>query len=577
MKTGRLVVFAICLAMLFTACGKNGDGGETTAPTQSETATSGTTEGTEATVSWDIFTNVDDSFPFEQYVKDEKAKWHIGREVNFTWYVNYTGHYATKPWTEYEALKTVAEITGITVTGEIPTIDPTEKMRMMMATNDLPDLITIGFGDPIGHELIAGGHVLCLEDLINQYVPEFNDELPQILREIGTYDDIDGKMWSISGVTNPEWLLKEKKDPGIGNFSYNVRKDLWMDLGEPSIATPDDLYNTLKLFKQTYPTLEGKTSIGIGAYAGGEDVLMTIGYSFGVYNVYYDEETRICTTKYLDPDYPRFIEYLNRLYREGLMDPDMFGKDSQTATEDLSSRVFMLPYVWHALDQGANQILESKDPDSHFIAIPPMDATGEGFKFPGASRVGGAVQTFITKDCVDPEAAVKLIRYGFSPAGSMQVGQGNPGQHYHVENGVFFRPEREAQKMAEDSAAYLNKTGIWCYYMLWYQPMPMRRDYSEDRAKYDVPNSTPYAYDSTIETYMMIPSPTTDEGVARNTVEAIAGARYAAIMAPTAEESAQIIQQMIRDIRNAVDYDKLEKYMTERYQKNLEKFGGPLY
>jgi len=75
----------------------------------------------------------------------------------------------------------------------------------------------------------------------------------------------------------------------------------------------------------------------------------------------------------------------------------------------------------------------------------------------------------------------------------------------------------------------------------------------------------------------MTPSGSTDAGVALATILTIANNATRAIAAPTAEESAQIIEKMLKDIRNTKDYDKLEKFMTERYTKNLERFGGPLY
>lgn len=392
----RLTIAASALALMLTACdaGKSASSSESAPPSSGSASPSGASSAAPSAgasagekVSWDITKNVDDSFPFDQYVQDEKAKWNVGRNVDFTWYFNYNHHLTTKPWTEYEALKTVAEITGINVTGSIPSGDPNEKIHLMMATNDMPDLITLPFGDAAGEELIKGGYVYSLDELIDKYIPDFKSEVPQVLREIGTYEEIDDRMWSISGVTNPEWLLKEKKDPIIGNFSYSVRKDIWNELGHPSIATPDDLYNTLKLFKEKYPTIDGKTSIGISGWGKGEGALSTIGYSFGIHDIYCDEAGSACTVKYMNPNYPDFIAYMNKLFREGLLDPEIFVKDEQQVSEDLATSAFMLPYVYHAAGS-ANTILDAKKPDSHFIAIPPMSATGKPFSFPGQSRMG---------------------------------------------------------------------------------------------------------------------------------------------------------------------------------------------
>ncbi|MBB6670119.1 extracellular solute-binding protein [Cohnella nanjingensis] len=571
-----LMMIMAGMMVLLSACQDKGNQPSASSSPSATVQPSSSASATGNKVSWDITKNVDENFPFEQYVQDEKAKWNVGRKVDFTWYFNYNNHVATKPWTEYEALKTAAEITGINVTGTIPNGDPNEKIHLMMATNDMPDLITLGFGDPAGEELITGGYVYSLDELIDKYAPEFKNEIPQILRDIGTYEDIDNQMWSISGVTNPDWLLKEHKDPIVGNFSYSVRKDIWTELGQPSIATPDDLYNTLKLFKEKYPTIDGKTSIGISGWNKGDGAVQTIGYSFGINDNYCDDATGVCSVKYMNPKYPEFIAFMNKLFREKLLDPEIFIKDEQQVNEDLATSAFMLPYVYHAAGP-ANAILDSKKADSHFIAIPPMSATGKAFSFPGQSRMGGATQTFITKKNKDPEAAIKLLRYGFSTTGTMQISQGNPGKHYQVKDGVYFRPQAEAEQVEKDVTAYLNKTGIWDYYSLWYQPMPGQRSDSADNVAYDIPNSVPYAHDSTNESYRMTPSGTSDEGIALTTVGKLADNVVKAITASTPEKSAQIVEKMIADMRNVKNYSKLEAYMTDRHKKNVERFGDPVY
>ncbi|MDG0813946.1 type 2 periplasmic-binding domain-containing protein [Cohnella rhizosphaerae] len=159
----------------------------------------------------------------------------------------------------------------------------------------------------------------------------------------------------------------------------------------------------------------------------------------------------------------------------------------------------------------------------------------------------------------------------------MQISQGNPGKHYQVKDGVYFRPEAEAKEVEKDVTAYQNKTGIWDYYSLWYQPMPGQRSDSPDNIAYDIPNSVPYAYDSTNESYRMTPSGSSDEGIALTTVTKLADNVIKAIAAPTAEKSAQVLDKMLADMKKVKNYDKLEAFMTDRYKKNVERFGDPIY
>ena len=252
----RIVVLLLTLCMLFglTACGKN-----TETPTSSAGDENSNVLGERPAVSWDVTKLVDENFPFEQYVADEKAYWHLGRDAELTWYFNFTHHYTDKPWTEYSALSTVVDITGINVRSEIPTGDPSEYVRLAMATDTLPDLITLGYGDPLANELIEGGYVWELNELMDLYAPYFQETLPEDLRVLGSYENFDGKFYSFVGVAVPDSSYQKFAEdktlqsqlnvlPMVtpANCSYNVRKDIWQAMGEPSIATPDDLYNVLK-------------------------------------------------------------------------------------------------------------------------------------------------------------------------------------------------------------------------------------------------------------------------------------------------------------------------------------------
>ena len=532
-------------------------------------------DAAQAAVGYNIMEHVDADFPVDQYIADQTAKWNLGRKVEFDWYFNYNHHYGLKPWSEYDALKVAADITGIDVTGDIPTGEPREKVTLMMSTNTLPDLITLGYGDPLALDLITGGYIYCLEDLLAEYEPDFLAELPRSLFELNTVEAVDGKMWGISGVTMPEWQFSNKY--GLGGYGYTTRKDIWEELGSPSIATPDDLYNTLLAFREKYPTMNGRDSIGITTFAQGIFPVNTIGYSFGVYDVYHNETDNKTYPKYENPGYYDLIMYMNKLNVAGLLDPELFIRDDQSVTDVLINNAFMLPHVFWACDQ-ANTVLRANDPNSVFVTIPPMSATGQPYKAPsGGSRLG-AVQTYVTKNCRDLEAAARLFAYGFSPEGTMQTSRGTPGIHYYVNDGIWEVSPEVYEATQTDWGAYTNKTGLWDYYSLWYAPMPQKPTDSEVAVQYNRANTDPYAFDATIYTYNMEPLPDSDEGIAATNLKTLCDREHPrAIMAQSEEEARSILEKMLQDMREINNYDKLVDFLTEQYNKNIEKFGGPKY
>lgn len=355
-----------------------------------------------------------------------------------------------------------------------------------------------------------------------------------------------------------------------------VRRDLWEGLGKPSIATPDDLYNTLKLFKEKYPTLDGKPSIPLAGYGnGGDGTLLTLGYSFGLkqdYSINYSDNS--VTSRYLDPNFEEFAVYVNKLYREGLMDPEFFIKDTQQSTETAASNAFMMPWVTHALND-ANLILKQKDENSIFVAIPPMSATGKDFSFRGNSRMTGSSIALVTKKCDDPAAALRIMRYGASPAGSLQFYKGNPGQHWTVTNGIWKQSEEVFNATQSGDFATWNQTqGILDYYWFYYSPVEEARTYNEAEEEFNIPNTWKYSYDGTNETYKMVVDPTSDAGIAFNTISQIGGTEQVkAFTASSEAECRKIVQTMQADIRSTANFDKLEEAWTNQYRHNVETFG----
>lgn len=570
----KLLAIVLAIACFLGTAGCFGQGDDPTLPPKTDGKRDPGAFDQE--VSWDVMQSVTTDFPFDDYLEDEREKWYLGRDTELEWWFQFSYHQCEKAASEYDALEPVVYITGVDFTGKKPVGSDMEAVNLMMATGDFPDLITLDASHILVQTLIEGGYVYTMEELVDMYEPAFAQEVPDAVRTAGT--DESGTWWGMVGLVAPEWKYSGEAPYDLGNHAYNVRNDIWEALGSPSIASPDDLYNTLKLFKQTYPELNGKESVGLVGYGDGADgTLLTLGYSFGLKQYISVDENNNVTSRYLDPNYEEFVLYLNKLYREGLMDPEFFVKSVNDQLETLANNGFMCPYVYHALNS-ANALRAEDDPNSVFVAIDPMSATGEEFSFAGTSRMAGESITLIPKTCSDPEAALRLIRYAYSETGSLQLLYGNPGEHYLVSDGMVSLTDKVKEGYSIDKNAYNKKNGIGDYYALVY--MPLQEDTSDDD-QYDTMNKTnsyPYSYDSTCERYNMQPSTTTDAGIAFTSVNSI-GVRDTAlaVTASTEEEALQIIRQMQAEIQKVPGFDELCAYWTEQYQWNMENLGGYMW
>lgn len=583
MKRKYLALFMalLMLAGMLAACG-----GSPSSTTPAPGSTGGASTGGASTggdglgeAPFDIFSDFGEEFPVEEYIAYETAKWNLGRDkvTELYWYVNWGHHSTPNPWTDYKSLAIASGILGIDVIGQIPAGDPTESVQLMMANNSFPDIVTLGYGDPLGQQLINDGYLLCMEDVLKEYEPEFFATLEPNIYNFGLAED--GKMWSLNGGGKSQAEIDRGRN--LGSRAYAVRKDIWEEMGSPSIATPDELFDVLMMFKEMYPTLGGKQSIAVGTYERGYGPIHTFGDSFGVNDLYVHKDGSV-EPKEVGPGYADMLVYWNKLARNGLMDPEFFSRDNQSAIEGYATNTFMCPWVYHAPGI-ANDSLYAENPESVFVAIPPMSATGEPYNAAGSPPSGHA-STYISANCTDLEAVARLFAYAFSPTGTMQINRGTPGVQWQVVDGEWTWFPEVKLLQDTDQAAYNQEWGLWGYHPVWYpyllqkvEPPTNRR--AEINEEFNLPNTDPYSHDPTIETYMMQPVKDSVAGVAKAVLDEIGNRERARIVfeATSEEEAREWAEQMQANMRAVKDYDQLCAFLTERYNLNKETFGEPAY
>jgi len=513
-----------------------------------------------------------------EFIKTQWDKWNIGKDITLDWFIGLPSHTYLKDWSEYTLLNEVVQITGVSPKVNVPAGDPTERLNIMITMDEWPDLITVGYGDSIINKLIENGYVYSMEELAALYAPDFvTKELPQSLVQ-DTRSDFDQKLYGIPGGYLLEFLC-ESKD-GVGAYTYSVRKDMYNELGKPSITALDDFYNTLKAFKQKYPTLNEKPSIPLCLGTNGTEGITTLRYSFGVYD-YYIREDNTLTVYIFNPKFKELLLFLNKLNREGLIDPDALVKDKSQIDQDLATRTFMCPaYFWY-LD-AANATLESEKKGNRFISIEPLNNTGtDKVVFPGLTRLGGQF-TMIPKKAKNPEAAFKFLRYMISKDGNMLMMYGHEGEHYEFveKDGEEWirRTEYVQEQWTNNYTGFNEQTGMFCFPYAFLKPNPEIGMEHPDRMAYDRPIANKYCFDNTLLSFGMAPDPSSDEGIALQKIGDIQSKEtYRVINADSEEAALAAFEKFIDRVKAVNNLDKVEKFLTDQYNKNLAKFKEPKY
>ena len=215
-----------------------------------------------------------------------------------------------------------------------------------------------------------------------------------------------------------------------------IRKD-WLDKLDLEIPkTVDELYNALKRFKEDDPDNLGKDKII--AWNGGGGVISRAFLKELEPKQYLINSVNFT---YADEGYKEYLKFRNKLYNEGLMDPEYFTAQdfSQRAKEYMVSGV---AGYWEydvngnvdSLRGGLLQNLKQNFPDAEFVSMIPVANVNDGKVYNPSYPATGAFN-FIPKTAKNPDACIKYLSF-LAGEGGFTVFHGFEGEHYKLEDGV---------------------------------------------------------------------------------------------------------------------------------------------
>ncbi|WP_223836709.1 extracellular solute-binding protein [Paenibacillus oceani] len=328
-------------------------------------------------------------------------------------------------WNEVMLWKHYAEKTNLHIRFRLAPFESIgEERRLALATGSYPDAFYAArLTQPELMRYGKEGVLVALDDLIEQYAPNMKSLLeryPELRRSLTMPD---GHIYSIPSFYDPDFL------------SMLIGTPLWLNrnwleqLGLPEPETTEELYAYLKAVKQT--DLNGNGAADEIPYGGlGINVLIHhVKGAWGLGNrglanpfVDLDEATGRLRFIPTDPKYKEVLEYVHKLYAEGLIEKDIFTIGSSEfyakGTQGLyGSMVMPSPYTL---------MNQSGYVGSPALAGPHGDKLYSHVKAP-LVHVGAFA---ITNKNQYPEATVRWIDYLFSEEGSKLFYMGIPGESY---------------------------------------------------------------------------------------------------------------------------------------------------
>lgn len=314
----------------------------------------------------------------------------------------------------------------------IPSDAITEKVNLIMASGDLPDIFYgVNLTDIQESKYgVSEKLIVPLNDLIKTQAINFNKLVEKYPEITGGITNTDGKIYSM-----PQW--NQAFHSSYANKMWI--NQTWLDkLGLKQPETTDDFYNVLKAFKTKDPNGNGKADEvplagSVDGWLSDESFIMN---SF-VFDAGMTEVTKryikndIIDTSVNKPGYKEGLKYLAKLYKEGLLSKSSFTqKNDQVMQLAANPDACLLGATPNGASLGFVQSANQKV-YRQYQAIAPLKGP-EGVQqtpfFKYGALVGGKFA--ISKECKYPEAALRMFDMLYDKEVALRHSTGEPDKDW---------------------------------------------------------------------------------------------------------------------------------------------------
>lgn len=572
-KLKRVLSCMVCSAMVAGMLGGCGGGQSTVKETTAGTAAVDTTEAeTQTEAPQAAASNFQSEMDWEKIgwqADPEDLEWkedtspiELGYYANFSWF--------SLDWNDATAERVTAK-TGVDLNFMKPVVDDGQKLNMMIAGNQLPDILTLDKNDAALKKMAEAGMLWSLDDLIDQYAPKMREILPKEI--LSNYQMADGKTYQFTTWIQGEAWQKAAREydqiVGTNQPVMTVRKDYYDEIGRPEIKNMTEFIAAVKQMKENHPDKIGfyPADGSMSADEFGKSAKLShYGIQMGLSTDFSEKDGGIQWVV-RDDKFKEPMKYLNEMYLEGILTKDPF-IDTKDVGKAKIEQGDVISYCWTISD---GEKVPGDNPDTSYKILPPFETYGQ-------IRTGaGWLATVIPKTCKDPERAIRFLEYLASVEGHSDVSWGIEGDTYqdavagaqwHMVDGKPVLLEEYVKDKNADWGGVASRNGLgeyWiaCNELLW--NLPWWNDQDERMNKFNEQFGKYVEFRPELD--IQDPSPESEEGIIRQKAFSLLQ-QYSVKMIFT-EDFESVYQEFIQKI-DELGMNKVEAYWTEEY-KNKTK------
>ncbi|MBQ9824461.1 MAG: extracellular solute-binding protein [Solobacterium sp.] len=316
-----------------------------------------------------------------------------------------------------------------------------DKIALEMSNvKTLPEFVfSAGFGDTDLLKYAKQGAIIHLEEYIDQYMPNLKAVFEKAPEYRTMCEDADGHIWALPWI---EQLGYEKTAIQVlDNMSF-INKN-WLDfLGLPVPSTVDEFEQTLLAFKDNADKLKAEFNIDGDIIPmscimndGGQDPMILInGFGEGLgdpdpgrHIVVTDEGKVVCGAT--QEGFKKGLEWLHKLYAEGLIDVEAFTQDWSTYVAKGKSGRYGVCFTWDVANV-AQVSMDDLIAGKSWVPMPVLEADTKNLTADNGSFTSGfdRGRCVVTATAKNPALVCAWLDQMYIPIQSPQNNWGTYGE-----------------------------------------------------------------------------------------------------------------------------------------------------
>jgi len=496
-------------------------------------------------------------------------------DLEYTMYAHYDW-YTMPTWGEDIASKAIKENMKVNVVPISSGGNASQKFNTMIVGDDLADVLWLDRGSDV-ERLRAADKLVAFDDYLDKY-PNLKEWAGE--STLNMLRSPDGKLYQF-----PNWYTSQPN----GNAGYVVNEKIYKELGSPKLETTDDLYSYLQKVKENYPNvIPYEPGLGDGMdilySAFGEDHPTTFLWERAVPQG--DKFTSIFT----DPVYRETMLYVSKLFREKLISQDALTQQDDQVKEKIVTGRFAV-YGASSPTTNANlahTLLREEDPDAGLKMVWPFHKAGldKDKIWPGSFSQLGWNVSVITKNAKNPEGIFAFLDWMTGPEGQRNIFWGPEGLYWDgtksidgVDEAPVFTDAYVTDTKNRDELMETTNSLQWVGNTVYIDKskmdfeMTLPEDQQNWATRYQATitwktqyNGTPFAN--------LSPLPDSEEGLISQRIEDIYEEAHAKAVHAKSDADVLKILDDAEAAAQAVGYEKLLAFKTERWQENVKRMEG---